>query len=90
MKNEINDYLNKIEIKFNGLGEYGIHDGFFNAIAVIDGIDYDFQCCADDDINFNDCGFDDGLCRDANEQLAEKIGWESVLELLERAYNEYH
>jgi len=38
--------IKNVEIKFTGAGEYGIHDGFFNAIAVIDGEEYDFQCCA--------------------------------------------
>ena len=83
--------LKDIEITFEGWGEYGIHGGFFNAIAVIDGKSYDFQCCVEDDnsINFDDCGYDWGLCHDANEELAEKIGEENVLDLLMLAYAKY-
>lgn len=82
---------NFVEIKFEGWGDYGVHDGFFNAIAVIEGVEYDFQCCAESEggIDFSDCGYDDGLCGDANKKLAGVIGWENVLELLKEAYREY-
>lgn len=82
--------LSEIEIAFDGPGEYGLHDGFFNAIAIIDGKEYDFQCCAESDpIDFNDCGFDWGLSRDANNDIAKKVGWDNVLVLLEKAYSQY-
>lgn len=89
--NKINLNLNDIEIKFDGMGDYGIHDGFFNAIAVIDGEEYDFQCCSDGDesVDFNDCGHDWGLSGEANEKIAKKIGEENVLYLLKKAYEEY-
>jgi hypothetical protein len=83
--------IQNVEVKFDGAGEYGVHDGFFNAIAVIDGVEYDFQCCAEQDgtVDLNDCGYDWGICADANEKIAEKIGWENLLDLIERAYSEY-
>jgi hypothetical protein len=84
--------IKNVEIKFTGAGEYGIHDGFFNAIAVIDGEEYDFQCCANEEetVDFNNCGYDWGLCEESNEKLANKIGWENMLPLIERAYSEYN
>jgi len=86
--------LNDIEVKFASPegGEYGIHDGFFNGIAILaDGREHHFQCCAEPDltIDFNDCGYDWGICGDANKELAEKIGWENMLPLLEKAYKLY-
>ena len=83
--------LYKINFDGDGFGEYGVHDGFFNAVVRIDGIDYDFQCCTDehDGINWNDCGYDDGLCGDANQRLADKIGWDEVLDVLKVAYKQW-
>ena len=85
--------LSKVTIKFtdDGIGEYGIHHGFFNAIAVIDGREYNFQCCCTEDgtINFEDCGYNDGICGDVNESLAHIVGWDGVLELLQIAHNQY-
>jgi len=79
-----------IEIKFEGLGAYGIHHGFFNGIAVIEDKEYAFQCCCEGKItDFSDCGFDWGVCRDANHNLAKAIGWENVLFLIEEAYKQY-
>lgn len=86
------DLSKKVIIKFEdgGIGEYGIHDGFFNALAVVDGKKYNFQCCAENGtINFSDCGYNDGICGDVNEKLAESVGWEGVLELLQIAYKQY-
>ena len=79
------------DISFDGMGEYGVHDGFFNAIVTIDGIEYDFQCCVDenDNIDWNDCGYDVGLCGNANQKLADKIGWKNVLNALKQAHSEY-
>jgi len=83
--------LNNVEIKFEGMGDYGLHDFFFNAIAKVDGIEYDFQCCSDDNktINLNDCGYDEGICKDVNEKLANVVGWDGVLNLIKKAYREY-
>jgi len=82
--------MKNIEISFNGNGEYGIHDGFFNAVAIIDDQEFDFQCCANDgEINFEDCGYDWGLCGDLNAALADVVGYDVVLELLKKAYKEY-
>lgn len=82
---------NKYEISFDGAGEYGVHDGFFNAIVIIDNTEYDFQCCVDDndEINWNDCGYNDGICGDCNHKLADKIGWDGVLKALKQAYSDY-
>ena len=86
--------MTKYEISFDendGYGEYGVHDGFFNAIVTIDNVEYDFQCCVDenDKINWSDCGYNDGICGDCNKKLADKIGWDNVLNALKQAYSEY-
>lgn len=94
VRDEIERYLsvlNKNIISFGGkgdLGEYGIHDGFFNAIATIDGVKYNFQCCVNNDgsINFSDCGYNDGVCGDVNEKLSVLVGWDGVLAILKKAY----
>lgn len=76
MENTEIDTLTKAidNISFDGPGEYGLHDNFFNAVTEIDGVEYDFQGCADDN-NFDpdDCGHDDGICGDANDRLAKKL-----------------
>jgi len=83
------------EISFDdGLqSEFGIHDGFFNALVIIDKKDYYFQCCTTNDkVDFNDCGHTEGLCMDQNEELAEIVNIDSsdtVLELLKVAYEQY-
>ncbi len=163
--------MNAYDISFDGDGEYGMHDGFFNAIVTIDETEYDFQCCSNNNaeellcklcsenkiyspngkyypsndnsyyptndnneiiellnsectgveqnddpeseeeiwhfgdgssikrvadeykaksiIDFNDCGYDDGICGDCNKKLADKIGWDGVLAVLMQAYAEY-
>ncbi|NLP01041.1 MAG: hypothetical protein GX089_00960 [Fibrobacter sp.] len=85
--------LSKVIIKFtdDGIGEYGLHDGFFNAIAIVEGKEYNFQCCCteNDTINFSDCGYNDGICGDVNESLADLVGWDGVLAILKKAYEEY-
>ena len=86
--------LSKVTIKFtdDGIGEYGVHDGFFNAIAIIDGKEYNFQCCTENDgtiPNFADSGYNDGICGDVNEKLAEVVSWDGVLELLQIAHKEW-
>lgn len=81
------------EIDFNyDAGEYGSHDGFFNAVVEIGvGHPYHFQCCTDDDgnVDLNDCGYMTGQCGDCNEKLADIVGWDGVLYILERAYAQY-
>jgi len=78
-------------------GEYGLHDGFFNALVTVDGVSYYFQGCADNDIfDATDCGHDSGICGDVNEPLAAKlaeyyendisIGYECVQKILTEAY----
>jgi len=55
-------------------GEFGLHDGFFNALVTVDSVSYYFQGCADNDIfDATDCGHDDGVCGDVNEPLAAKL-----------------
>jgi len=100
--NKLQQALNTINFdESNKLGgEYGLHDGFFNAVAVIDGVDYYFQGCADDnDFDANDCGHDDGMCGDVNDPLATKLaedfegdiseGFDAVRVLLIEAFKQY-
>ena len=84
--------INDIKIEFDSkdgcgtIGEYGLHDNFFNALAVIGDKEYYFQCCASDlPIDQTDCGHDWGICAEVNQELADKIGYDGILELLERA-----
>jgi len=84
--------IDKLEISFDdGFGEFGIHDGFFNTIVRIDNKQYYFQCCSDNNktVDFEDCGYDWGICGDQNSELADVIGWYNVLILLKRAYKEW-
>ena len=93
--------LNTINFDENGRvgGEYGQHDGFFNALVIIDGVDYHVQGCAENDsFDAFDCGHDDGSCGDANERLALKLagvgddicyGYVGVKTVLIVAYNEW-
>jgi len=80
----------KIEFKFNGI-EFGIHDGFFNGIAIVDGKKYYFQCCVEKDgsIDPSNSGYDWGICGEVNQHLADVIDWENFPELLEEAYIQY-
>jgi len=88
-------------ISFDGWGEYGVHDGFFNAKTSIDGIVYYFQCCCGDEEapDFDDCGHNWGICGDLNKALASALieddddlsgGYNSVLVILEEAYKAYN
>jgi len=78
-------------------GEYGLHDGFFNILVMVDGARYYVQGCADNDVfNATDCGHDDGICGDVNESIASKLaedhdddisnGYEDVKKILAEAY----
>ena len=80
-----------MKFKFNKYGNYGIHNGFFNAIAVIDNEEYDLQCCTEKDgtIDFNDCGFNEGMSEMANEKAIEKFGEEKTLKIIKKAYTSY-
>ena len=81
--------LDTVKFVFN---EYtGIHNGFFCTMVILAGKEYYLQCCTDEDgtINFDDCGYDWGICGDCNKKLADKIGWENLLPLLEKAYKLY-
>lgn len=87
--------INSINFDDDGTvgGEYGLHNGFFNALVNIEGVSYYVQGCADNDsFDVSDCGHDDGICGDVNEPLAFKladdlsIGYECVQEILAVAY----
>lgn len=78
-------------------GEFGLHDGFFNILVMVDGISYYAQGCADNDFfDVTNCGHDDGICGDVNESLAAKLsedhdadiryGYDDVQKILEAAY----
>ncbi|MDI4654575.1 MULTISPECIES: hypothetical protein [Pseudoalteromonas] len=80
------------EITFNyDYGDYGSHDGFFNAVVLMGDEAYHFQCCTDEngEVDFDDCGYMEGLCGDCNDKLAAVVGWDGVFSLLKRAYEEY-
>jgi len=81
----------EIEIRFDGLGTFGIHDGVFNGIVFVNRVGYYFQCSvnSDDSIDFRDCAHDWGLNADANEELAKSVGWENILKILKKAYEQY-
>ncbi len=72
-------------------GDYGLSNVFFNFRAVIDSVDYECQCCADGvgGVDFRDCGHDDGMTAEVNEDLAQLVGWDGVLEIIEYAYAQW-
>lgn len=72
-------------------GLYGIHDGFFNAVVILDNRPYYFQCCTDENgrVDIDNCGHDEGQCADTNQELAYIIGWNGVLHILSKAYKQY-
>lgn len=76
-------------------GEFGLHDGFFNAATSIDGEVFYFQCCAEGALDARDCGHDWGISGDCNEPLARALahedgdlsdGYEAVRQLLVKAW----
>ncbi|MCP3922518.1 MAG: hypothetical protein GY714_08035 [Desulfobacterales bacterium] len=71
--------------------EFGFHDNFFNALVIIEDKKYYFQCCANDAEDFDpyNCGYNDGICGDVNKELANLIGWDNLILLIERAVEEY-
>ena len=83
----------ELEIQFpsGADGEYGLRRDFFNFIAVIDGIEYEGQCCADGvgGVDFRDCGYDDGMTAEVNDELASRVGWDGVIELIEYAHAQW-
>lgn len=84
--------IDSVEIKFDGQGEYGIHNGFFNFIAEIKGEKFDVQaCCENNQTEFfaSESGFNDGICGDLNENIAKLIGWEKLESLINKAHSEY-
>jgi len=72
-------------------GDYGLRNDFFNFRAVIDGVDHECQCCADGvgGVDFRDCGHDDGMTSEVNDPLAQRVGWDGVLELIEYAHAQW-
>ena len=86
----LDDELAEITFDYDN-GDYGIHDGFFNAVILIDENHYYFQCCVDDEgeVDLDDCGYNWGICEEVNSPLANILGWPGVLALLERALKEY-
>lgn len=85
-------------------GEYGVHDGFFNSVAMIGDQAFYFQCCMDEStvfdepsedwnfkgFDFDASGYDEAICREINEPLANEIGWENFRALLEIAANNFY
>lgn len=95
-KKRVNKMKN-VTIKFEdgGFGEYGLHDGFFNFLAVIEDKEYSVQCCADslDQFDVLESGYDEGVCRDVNAEIVSVIdeydGWDMLAELIELAVIKY-
>ena len=82
----------KFEDPEDRCAEFGLHDGFFNALVLIDSKKYYLQCCAEDLEDLDDLaasGYDDGICGDVNSELAELIGWSGVLCCLEQAIAQF-
>jgi len=76
-------------------GEYGLHDGFFNFLTKVEGKVFYVQACASDEfLDINDCGHDEGICADINEDLAEILsddiaeGFRLIKELIATAIKE--
>lgn len=72
-------------------GDYGLSNDFFTFRVVIDGVEYECQCCADGvgGIDFSDCGHDGGMSSDVNDNLAQLVGWDGVLVLIEYAHAQW-
>jgi len=77
-----------IQFPSSAEGDYGLNNDFFNFRVVIDGVEYECQCCADGvgGIDFRDCGHDHAMSSDVNDDLAQLVGWDGVLELIEYAH----
>ena len=88
-----------MEISFedsNGYGEYGLSDWFFNFITWIEEDRYYVQACAQ---NLNDLAlsledvertsFRDGICGDVNADLASRVGWDEVGNIIRAAIVQY-
>ena len=69
----------------------GIKGNYFKFRAVIDGVDYECQCHSDHfcGVDFKNCGHDDGMTSEVNEDLAQLVGWDGVLDLIEYAHAQW-
>ena len=86
------------------IGEYGVHNGFFNTLVMIDGKEFYIQCCMDEaeiynkednsfdftNFDFTESGYDEGVCGDVNEELANIVGWSNIPEILEFAAKNFY
>jgi len=83
-------YLQSIKIEFDDLS--GIQNGFFCFKCVINGEAFYPQFCIDGTgpVDFNDCGYDWGICADVNKTVADRISWHCLLLLLEVAWLLYN
>jgi hypothetical protein len=71
--------------------DYGVKEYFFTFRAVIDGVDYEGQCHSDlfCGVDFKNCGHDGVMLSDVNDELAQLVGWDGVLELIEYAHAQW-
>jgi hypothetical protein len=68
--------------------DYGVKEYFFTFRAVIDGVDYEGQCHSDlfCGVKISDCMYDYASSKTINDELAQLVGWDGVLELIEYAH----
>ena len=68
--------------------DYGVKEYFFTFRAVFDGVDYEGQCHSDllCGVKFSDCMYDYASSKTINDALAQLVGWDGVLELIEYAH----
>jgi hypothetical protein len=69
----------------------GIKGNYFKFRVVLDGVEYRCQCHSDlfCGVDFRDCGHDGIMLSDINDDLAQLVGWDGVLELIEYAHAQW-
>ena len=74
-----------------------VRDGFFFGNVKFNNTIYDIALCTNNDgtVNFNDCGHDWGIAGDINKPFADVIdkdgdGYDKVLDLLKKAWDDYN
>lgn len=76
-------------------GQYGVHDGFFNAIVSIDDKKMHIQCCCENDKkpawDKDNAGITWGISGDVNKEIYEHFDsdWNPVISLIKECYTDY-